>query len=241
MSASQSVIPYQRDIFQIEKAIYEIRKLLKKDHSLLSLVQSQRGEVKSDLFHLRHQNQISLSLESLEESLRNQEIHLAQEVSTKEKQMKRLAEKKKKALAQLKKFREQFSQNSLPSFLEQRGKLSLPCQRCSLEKKFHDLTKNSVILPHQGHTYRLPLKESVESVFRGQVVWTSPIEGYGKTVILRHPKNYYTVYAGLETVQVSMDQLVSKKQTLGQHKGLLYFEIREFDEAVDPARWLQRQ
>ena len=62
-------------------------------------------------------------------------------------------------------------------------------------------------------------------------------------LVIRHPGNLLTVYAGVDIVRVSKGQAVKRGQTIGEvRKGtpsFLHFEVREGFESVDPNTYLQ--
>ncbi len=164
------------------------------------------------------------------------------EIKKKRKYMKTLQKKKKNLIDLLSQKRKKKKELLPLSFDEAKGLLSHPCQFCVVRKRFGFREYfHSILIPYKGIRYRLQKNDQARSVFRGKVMWVEAIKGYGKTIILKHLSNYYTVYAGLKSINVVKDQLVAKGQTLGQIRGELYFELREFDEAVDPLLWFQRQ
>ena len=62
-------------------------------------------------------------------------------------------------------------------------------------------------------------------------------------LVIRHPNNLLTVYAGVDIIRVSKGQTVKRGQTVGEvRKGtpsFLHFEVREGFESVDPNEYLQ--
>ncbi|NKB28770.1 MAG: peptidoglycan DD-metalloendopeptidase family protein [Rhodobacteraceae bacterium] len=62
-------------------------------------------------------------------------------------------------------------------------------------------------------------------------------------LVIRHPNNLLTVYAGVDIIRVSKGQQVKRGQTIGEvRKGtpsFLHFEVREGFESVDPNTYLQ--
>jgi len=88
----------------------------------------------------------------------------------------------------------------------------------------------------------------VSAVFRGNVIYSNWLKGYGKAVILDHGETYYTVYAHLADILVregdSVDQgaLIGKVGDTGSLKGPdLYFEVRNGGDPEDPILWLKRR
>lgn len=98
---------------------------------------------------------------------------------------------------------------------------------------------------HEGIDLEAPVGTPVHAVEVGRVVFTaSRIGGYGRTVILEHPRSgLLTVYAHLQRPLVKEGRWVSRGQTIalsgqsgnasGPH---LHFEIRKGITPIDPAR-----
>ncbi|AEI15015.1 Peptidase M23 [Flexistipes sinusarabici DSM 4947] len=88
--------------------------------------------------------------------------------------------------------------------------------------------------------------EGVKSVFDGTVKYVDWIRGYGNIIIVKHDKNYYTLYANLDKIYVSTGQEVLRGEQIGSininsgnKKSTLYFEVRKQNEAVNPSLWLK--
>lgn len=88
---------------------------------------------------------------------------------------------------------------------------------------------------------------AARSVAPGRVAFADDYDNYGLTVILDHGDHYYSVYAGLGSVDVRTGDNVPQNFRIGtirpegsaQHASpALYFEIRRGAETVDPSPWL---
>ena len=84
----------------------------------------------------------------------------------------------------------------------------------------------------------------VTAVFPGVVAFAQYFKGYGNMVVVDHGHDVYSLVAGLATIHVQLNQLVTMGLQLGlaappTREGNLYFEIREGEEPRDPRRWLQ--
>jgi septal ring factor EnvC (AmiA/AmiB activator) len=89
--------------------------------------------------------------------------------------------------------------------------------------------------------------EPVQSVFRGQVLYSSWFKTYGNMIIIDHGKNYYTVYAHLEEAfkakgdAVETGEVIATAGDSGSMTGAkLYFEVRHHGKPVDPVPWLKK-
>jgi len=85
----------------------------------------------------------------------------------------------------------------------------------------------------------------VKAVYGGNVLFADWFKGYGQMVILDHGDGYYSLYAHLSQVMVSVKERVQEGQKIGKVgdtgslKGpALYFEIRYHGEPQDPMVWL---
>lgn len=95
------------------------------------------------------------------------------------------------------------------------------------------------LVPHNGLQFAGLRDEVVRVVYPGQVLYAGELEGYGPTVIVLHPGRVFTLYAGLDGISVSRDELVSIGQRLGSAGDGLYFEVREENRPVDPSEWIR--
>lgn len=98
----------------------------------------------------------------------------------------------------------------------------------------------------KGIELQAELGEGVKAVDGAEVVFADWFKGLGLVAILRHPGEYYTVYAHLADVKVRTGDKVSRGQVIasvgdtGAPSGpSLYFEIRKGSDAVDPLKWLR--
>jgi septal ring factor EnvC (AmiA/AmiB activator) len=124
-------------------------------------------------------------------------------------------------------------------FFEKRGHLNPPVsgQVESNYGTFFD-RKYAFRLLKKGWHWRVH-NEEVKSVFDGEVAYAGRLPGYGSTVVIDHGDHYFTVYSGLSELNVKVDDTVKESQVVGKVDRALYFEIRHFSEAIDPASWIQ--
>jgi septal ring factor EnvC (AmiA/AmiB activator) len=105
----------------------------------------------------------------------------------------------------------------------------------------------NVKVPNNGVDIGVPVGTAVKAVAKGRVDYTSDnYASYGQIVILNHGDSYYTLYAHLSDIAVSVGQEVTAGQTIGRSgetgslKGpILHFEVRKGSTALDPEDWLQ--
>lgn len=107
--------------------------------------------------------------------------------------------------------------------------------------------KWGTVTPNNGVDIQTPIGTPVRAVAKGRVDFTSDDYGtYGQMVLVNHGDGYYTMYAHLSSVAVSVGQEVESGATLGLSgdsgslKGpILHFEVRQGGTPLDPTDWLQ--
>lgn len=90
--------------------------------------------------------------------------------------------------------------------------------------------------------------DEVRAVYDGTIIFANWFKGYGMVIIIDHGENYYSIYAHLAKLLVSVGDKVGRSRSIGQigETGLsqgsnLYFEIRHQGEPLDPLTWLQKK
>lgn len=91
---------------------------------------------------------------------------------------------------------------------------------------------------NNGIDVRVDKKESVYAVYSGCVDYVGDVPGYGGTIILNHLNKYYTIYAGMDSVDVREHDSVVAGRQLGKVTECLHFELRKRILALNPLNWL---
>ncbi|MEK7286138.1 MAG: permease-like cell division protein FtsX [Nitrospirota bacterium] len=90
--------------------------------------------------------------------------------------------------------------------------------------------------------------DEVRSVHEGSIIFAGSFKGYGMMIIMDHGEGFYSVYAHLANILVSVGDQAKKNRTIGTvgesgfsegHR--LYFEIRHKGEPLDPLTWLAKR
>jgi len=94
-----------------------------------------------------------------------------------------------------------------------------------------------------GLILRSALGTPARAVFAGRIAYADEYAEYGRTVIMDHGDDYFTVVAGLTSIDVKVGDEVPQSARLGmagEAKGMskLYFEIRRKNETLSPGEWL---
>lgn len=94
-------------------------------------------------------------------------------------------------------------------------------------------------VPHNGIEIATRAGAPAKVVYPGKVVFSAPLEGYGPTVVVLHPGRVFTLYAGLESLGVAPEDVLSFGDPVGSVGESLYFEIRVDNRPQDPTQWLR--
>ena len=98
-----------------------------------------------------------------------------------------------------------------------------------------------------GIDIRADRGEPVRAVSGGTVLYASWFKGFGNMIIIDHGEHYYSVYAHIEELFKSKDDVVETGEVVatvgdtGSRTGAkLYFEIRHHGKAIDPFFWIHK-
>jgi len=107
--------------------------------------------------------------------------------------------------------------------------------------RFHPILK--VYRPHHGVDYGAPYGSPVYAVAEGVVKKAGWMGGYGKTVMIRHPNGFETLYGHLSSILVKVGERVEQGRMIGRvgSTGLstgphLHFEVRKNGKLVNPLK-----
>ncbi|OFY96988.1 MAG: hypothetical protein A3K10_03395, partial [Bacteroidetes bacterium RIFCSPLOWO2_12_FULL_31_6] len=94
---------------------------------------------------------------------------------------------------------------------------------------------------HYGTDIKLETGDTVRCAFNGKVRISTYSKTYGNVVVVRHDNGLETIYGHLSKRLVDVDSTISSGTVLGlggntgrSYGSHLHFEIRYFDEALDP-------
>ncbi len=125
------------------------------------------------------------------------------------------------------------------SFADLKGKLRPPV-RGEIVARFGDAREAGP--RSQGVVVRTGGDFQVTAVGSGEVVFSGPFPGLGKTLIVNHGGRYHSVYAHLELIQYEVGGHVRTNEVIGtvpRSEPLLHFELRAEGKAFDPAPWIE--
>jgi septal ring factor EnvC (AmiA/AmiB activator) len=95
----------------------------------------------------------------------------------------------------------------------------------------------------QGLEFQTALGTEVRAAAAGRVGFSERYGSYGRLVILDHGDNYYTVYGGLDQVEVRVGDDLSRNARIGSvgnetSPPALFFEVRHGTKTLAPRPWL---
>ena len=238
--SAQSPVELERNHRFLKRMIDSDHHQLKIYLSALHDLQKKRGELK----------EMVTRLASLQKQAKAQEAELAKEMSAKAKFIADLKKSKDIKLTELKGLRNKNSdvKNAMDyAFFERKGILHAPAD-LPIAREYGTFVDPTFKfrLTHKGLFFASNKATEVRSVFSGRVVFANRMPGYGKTVIVDHGDNYYSVYALASQLKVHEGSRVEEGDLValsGQSSPLfgpgLYFEIRHFTDAIDPRPWIK--
>ena len=105
--------------------------------------------------------------------------------------------------------------------------------------------RTSAITPNYGINFKIAAGSKIRAVFKGKIVHTGYVKGYGQLVIISHSDGYYTLTSSISTITVKKGDSVEQGDEIGfmsQHRSQLqqdlHFEIRFKETPLDPLDWL---
>ncbi len=132
-------------------------------------------------------------------------------------------------------------------FKSNKGKLPWPADGpvlTSFGSYRHPLHKNVTSLKNNGVNISMSEGQAVKAVFKGTVIKTFDMPGYGRCVVISHG-DHMSLYCRLKDVSVKEGTKVTTGQELGRVGSVLgdtylHFEIWDSsNQAVDPEKWLK--
>nr|MDA3835098.1 peptidoglycan DD-metalloendopeptidase family protein [Spirochaetales bacterium] len=98
-----------------------------------------------------------------------------------------------------------------------------------------------------GVDFKMAPQSKIRATFKGKVVHTGFVKGYGQLVIISHSDGYYTLTSSVNTITVKEGDTVQQGDEIGfatQHRANmlpdLHFEIRLREKPLDPLDWLDK-
>lgn len=243
-------------ISDLEKKISDRKSLLLKRSNALSylknyqfgaLVARSQGPTQLDrnikIFERLNQYDLSLfkdynaSLKILSTSKKNLDLvikDLADSIQNLKSQQQRLAIEENERLSELKK-------NNIASLLKVKGTLTRPLEG-SLTWPFGSKLDSSkqFAFVSKGLLFKTIPGSEVKSVGPGVIIFSDVVPPWRETLIIQHDDNYYSVYTGIKDPVLKVNESVEGNQILGNASSEeFYFELRHFDNPINPKNWFK--
>ena len=108
------------------------------------------------------------------------------------------------------------------------------------KKRWHPILKR--YRAHHGIDYAVPTGTAIKAAYEGKVIFAGRKGGYGKTVVIKHPAGYKTLYAHLSSFKshvgkkVKKGDLIAYSGNTGRSTGPhLHFGLSINNRWIDPA------
>lgn len=134
----------------------------------------------------------------------------------------------------------QLKKDSLLTF---KGRLSRPLDG-QLKQEFGSVRDqhNQFYLVNHGELYSSKKNAPVRAVGLGTIIFRDELLRWRETLIVQHDDNYYSVYAGVFNLKKQVGDRVTKNELVGFTAGEdFYFELRHFDNPINPKYWYQKE
>lgn len=238
--SAQSPVELERHHRYMRRIVDSDHRQLKQYLAHLKQLQQKRGELKT----------LVAGLSRMQKEAQQQEQILSAQMREKSKHVNELKRMKDTKLSELKGLRAKPSQNPEAmsyAFFERKGMLRPPVD-APLAREYGTYVDPQFRfrLMHKGLFYQTKAGAPVGAVYQGQVALADTLPGYGKTVIIDHGDNYYSVYAFASQLKVRKGDEVREGDVVAVSGGSsplfgpgLYFEIRHFTDAIDPRTWIK--
>jgi murein hydrolase activator len=103
-------------------------------------------------------------------------------------------------------------------------------------------------IQRKGIEIRAEEGSSIRAVMPGTVAYADWLKGYGLVLILDHQNGFFSLYAHASRLLAKVGEPVQAGQVIGETgdtgiagENMLYFELREGAEPVDPLGWLAKR
>lgn len=129
------------------------------------------------------------------------------------------------------------------SLLTQKGQLTRPLDGY-LKQEFGSLRdqQNRFYLVNNGELYSTKPYAPIKSVGLGTIIFRDELMRWRETLIIQHDDNYYSVYAGVINSNKTVGEHVQKGELIGMAAGEdFYFELRHFDNPINPKTWYYKE
>lgn len=240
---------------KMDRNLRILAKVTSHDLQSLNEFQSERIKIKTDLNQLKARTDSMLQQEAKLEKVK---IELSMEIDQRNKKLAELKKSKNKIKSEIQAIRSSspdtnfddlgvFDVLTKEPILAAKGRLPHPIEGEIIQPYGVQDHDDQYVEFSTGQYYQIGQANNVKAIFAGVITFLSHIEGLGLTAIVDHGDNYYSIYGGLESTTVKINDIVTAGQLIGKaghtplvDKAGLYFEIRNYSIALNPNHWLRK-
>ena len=170
---------------------------------------------------------------------------LDQEKETKTEEHARLTRDRERLETLLAELRRRSTELDGSAFVAARGALPMPVGG-RIRNAFGSLRADNRLRWH-GIDISAPHGAPVTSVFRGRVIFSDWLRGFGFLTIIDHGSDYMTLYGHVDVLYKNVGDVVESGEVIasagnsgGSQEPGLYFEVRHKGQPKDPISWIDR-
>ena len=150
----------------------------------------------------------------------------------------------------LAKKRAQKNKNISGNFSKMKGKLDWPVKNPRVINTFgKNKTPLGTVIENAGIDITTNKNNQVVAVLDGVVSMVTFIRGFGNIIIIDHGDKFSTVYAMVESIQVTENEYVNEGNVIAKvstyeknrKKGILHFEVWGNQKKLNPQSWLKKR
>lgn len=134
---------------------------------------------------------------------------------------------------------ESLQRSKTESLLLHKGKLARPLE--GHLKVDYGATSDPTNLYYtfsRGVVYNSARNQTVRAIGLGKVIFSDVLPHWGKTLIVQHDDNYYSVYSAITDIKKSVGDSVAQGEAIAKAaRAEFYFELRHFDNPINPSGW----
>jgi septal ring factor EnvC (AmiA/AmiB activator) len=221
-----------------------LKRMVDADHKQLKIYLLQLKELRQKREQLKG---LVAGLSRMQKDIQAEESQLSAQMKQKSRHVAELRRMKDSKLSELKDLRVHLPSEGDFAFFERKGTLPPPVD-APLKREYGTYVDPQFRfrLMHKGMFFAAKANSPVTCIAEGTVVLAGSLPGYGKSVIVDHGDNYYSVYAFAAQLRVKEGARIKEGETLALAGGRsplfgpgLYFEIRHFTDAIDPRGWIK--
>ncbi len=130
---------------------------------------------------------------------------------------------------------------NLPSLIKLKGELPRPLDGLLLWP-FGSRVDDSkqYVFVSKGLLFKTTIGSQIKSIGPGVIIFSDVVDHWRETLIIQHEDNYYSVYSGLKSADLRVNNSVEKNQLIGHaNSEEFYFELRHFDNPINPKTWFK--